>query len=201
MARSRSRGLGLMLIGALCFLGTTAEVLPIESFWAGVAASLVGCIVFMKGNRAATQRAERRRARALNPVIRNEAMERHAEQQARRRQAGLRARPEPMAAATPARDPLAMDELVLYEVDDADGRVDEANPGFKVTTDVSFPIEVQEHDSLAEQLEKLKRLQQGGVIFRRGVRHRQVQAPPLSLQSACDKVPDSCRPGTGTASS
>ncbi|MCZ6782557.1 MAG: SHOCT domain-containing protein [Proteobacteria bacterium] len=171
MARSRSRGLGLMLIGALCFLGTTAEVLPIESFCAGVAASLVGCIVFMKGNRAATQRAERRRARALNPVIRNEAMERHAEQQerqldeqARRRQAGLRVRPEPMAAATPARDPLAMDELVLYEVDDADGRVDEENPDFKVTTDVSFPIEVQEHDSLAEQLEKLKRLQEGGVI-------------------------------------
>lgn len=167
MSRSRSQGLGLMVAGVLCFLGTTSEVLPVQAFWAGVGASLLGCVVFMKGNRAAMQRADRRAARALNPVIRNEAMERYAEQQARGVDEQVRRREtqRPAAAAvTPARDPLAAEEIVLYEVDDAEGRIDDDDPEFKVTTDVSFPIELQEQDSLAEQLEKLQRLQESGVI-------------------------------------
>ena len=35
---------------------------------------------------------------------------------------------------------------------------------FKVSTDVSFPIAVQESDSLADQIAKLNRLREDGII-------------------------------------
>jgi hypothetical protein len=35
---------------------------------------------------------------------------------------------------------------------------------FKVNSDVSFPVEVQQHDSLAEQILKLQKLKEDGII-------------------------------------
>ncbi len=58
--------------------------------------------------------------------------------------------------------PIEDDELVLYDVESAGG--EDQDKDFAVSGDVSFPIEVQEHDSLAEQLEKLRRLRDDGII-------------------------------------
>ena len=35
---------------------------------------------------------------------------------------------------------------------------------FRISSDVSFPLEIQEQTSLAEQLDKLNRLREEGVI-------------------------------------
>ena len=49
----------------------------------------------------------------------------------------------------------------MYEVDADPG---DAGDDFKVATDVSFPLEVQEQDSLADQIMKLHQLRESGVI-------------------------------------
>ena len=69
-----------------------------------------------------------------------------------------RSRPPAEAATAPQARP---DELVLHELDAAE---DGDGGEFAVTTDVSFPLEVQEHDSLADQLQKLGKLHEQGVI-------------------------------------
>jgi len=69
----------------------------------------------------------------------------------------------PAARPTARVAPAAPDELVLDEVDESGNRSDD-EAGFVVTTDVSFPVELQESRSLAEQLQKLQRLCEDGVI-------------------------------------
>lgn len=166
---SRVRGLSLMGVGALVFLGTNAQLLPAVAFFPAVAVCLLGVVIFMKANREATTVADQRLRRALDPEIRNRTAERYASRQAeadgrtlasiteprgrRGRSPGPAA---PVAAAAP-------DELVLEDVD-ASGRKSDAESDFVVTTDVSFPVELQETRSLAEQLQKLQRLCEDGVI-------------------------------------
>lgn len=68
-------------------------------------------------------------------------------------------------AATVRSDP-APDELLLSELSvecDSDDPGSDAD-SFEISTDVSFPVEVQEHDSIAEKLEKLRRLHDDGMI-------------------------------------
>jgi len=49
---------------------------------------------------------------------------------------------------------------------DRDATSGDASDGdaFTVTTDVSFPLEVQQQNSLAEQLQKLSKLREGGIL-------------------------------------
>ena len=49
-----------------------------------------------------------------------------------------------------------------------------------VTPDVSFPVEVQRGDALADQLRKLNQLLTQGILTEDGVRDRQGQAPQLT---------------------
>jgi hypothetical protein len=166
---SRLHGLLLMGTGALVFLGTSAQWLPAEAFFPAVAVCLLGLVVFMKGNRKATELADQRLRRALDPDIRNQTAERFATRQADvdgRSLGSISERGVPGGAAPKSRRPVAQvdrDEIVLDEVE-ASGRKPGQEADFVVTTDVSFPVELQESRSLAEQLEKLQRLCEDGVI-------------------------------------
>ena len=61
------------------------------------------------------------------------------------------------ARAQPARaEQVVEGEIVLYEVDDAEAT--SASGDLQISSDVSFPLEVQEQTSLADQLDKLNRL-------------------------------------------
>ena len=66
---SRTTGLFLLACGVALFAGTSLEWLPAQAFLAGATCSVVGLVVFMKGQRQATNLSERRHARALHPDI------------------------------------------------------------------------------------------------------------------------------------
>ena len=167
MGNPRSTGLLLLAIGILTLIGNTMDILPPQAFWAGLLTYPIGGYLFFKGSREAIERAEVRHARALNPTLRNEQAEAYAQQQRAQvvnPHATEHHRPARHAAAPTTVPTHANDELVLYEVDEGGESADEEDGGFQVTTDVSFPLEVQEQRSLAEQLERLQRLHEEGVI-------------------------------------
>lgn len=169
---TRRHGLLLMGAGVLTFVGTTGHLLPAEAFFPALGVCLLGVLLFMKGNRTATEEAEQRIKSGLDPNIRNESMERYAARQAQVDGLALEsiatqearrapaAPPVPLAPTTSPNDEIVLDELTEVESnDDAD-----ADDDFVISTDVSFPVELQESQSLAEQLQKLNRLREDGVI-------------------------------------
>jgi hypothetical protein len=184
MSNSRTPGILLLGLGALIFAGTTNAMLPAELFWGGAATSTLGLILFMKANRKHLAQSEHQTAQKLRPTIHSKARqtpprppagrpEQTAGQPERRPQrqpdrgvaeSGVTKRHavgEAVSSAGP-REILDQDELVLYEVDDSSGLGGDEE--FRVSTDVSFPLEVQEQDSLAEQIEKLRRLFEDGIL-------------------------------------
>jgi len=82
-----------------------------------------------------------------------------------------------LAEASPPEAP--QEEIVLYDVDESEPEL-ESNPrpesdsdqsgdhpkddDFVITSDVSFPVELQERNALADQLEKLERLRDQGIL-------------------------------------
>lgn len=179
MPQSRLSGLLLIALGVLTFLGTTNQLLPAVAFFPGLVVCGLGSFIFLRANHEAMNSADRRIQERLHPVIKPQ-----SESLATRRAAaaggslpapGERAPRMPAQAATAKQ--VQDDELVLYEVDqagDAAGEPtvvgaleDEAasqDDGFVVTTDVSFPLELQQQSSLADQLAKLRRLADDGII-------------------------------------
>jgi hypothetical protein len=180
MANPRFTGLLLLLTGVLVLMGNTLDVLPPQAFWAGLLTYPIGGYLFFMGSRAAIEKSETRHAQALNPRLANDAGEAHAARQARsapnpnavdasaaaepveperesRIVASLRRPPEapPEASEPKASTP---EPLAFHEIGPED------DEGMQVTTDVSFPVEIQEQRSIADQLEKLSKLQQQGII-------------------------------------
>ena len=152
-------------------LGNTMEVLPPVSFIAGLALYPIGGYLFFMGSRQAINQAESRAARIIKPRIKNESAERIADSQAHNIDAhgsvdeqvrGLRKQEheiatlggESLRAASPAEPGLVLD----FEEEEP------RESGFNISNDVSFPIEVQTSDSLADQIMKLQKLQQNGII-------------------------------------
>ena len=185
MPHSRTSGLLLIVTGALTFLGTTNQLIPAVAFFPGLAVCVLGVVVFLKANHVALQESEKKTLARVNPVIKNTGGETLANRQAAIDGSPLDAlgtRDGRVAAATAATEQVQDDELVLYEVDQAQGddepsvepggedgpaegpKTAEENPGFVVTTDVSFPLEIQHQSSLADQLAKLRRLADDGII-------------------------------------
>lgn len=162
MKNPRSVGLALILLGTTVLLGNTTEALPPEAFFAGLVFYPIGGYLFFTGSRKAIEKAETRAAKIRKPRLRNETAESYAEAQRRNIEetgsvdAKLRALKEDPNSrlATPSRTPQAL------ELDDELG----SGEDLVVTTDVSFPIEVQESDSLADQLMKLQKLRDDGII-------------------------------------
>ena len=165
MKEPRKIGLALILLGVLVLLGNTTEALPPEAFFAGLFLYPIGGYLFFKGSRQAINRAEVRVAGIKTPKLKNETAERYAEKQRANFEArasvdvqvpALKKSAEASTATNPALD---KEELVLCEI-----AAEQDEEEFKVSTDVSFPIEVQEHDSLADQIMKLQRLREDGII-------------------------------------
>lgn len=149
-----------MAVAVAAFMGSTAELLPPATFFPALALFGIGAVHFLKSSRVALAEAERRTQERLHPVIReNRSVQAGAERQALRRGAALNELNAPMPAAAnpglaaPGRQGLP----VSLELD--------APPGeMVVTTDVSFPVEVQRGDALADQLRKLNQLLTQGIL-------------------------------------
>jgi len=163
MKQPKTVGLALILLGTLVLLGNTTEALPAEAFFAGLFLYPIGGVLFFQGSRASIQQAETRAANIRAPQLKNATAEAYAERQRRNiertgsDESQLRSLQQGQKATPPA--PFEALEIDL----DLDPELDDEEE-FAVTTDVSFPIEVQEQDSLAEQLMKLQKLRDGGVI-------------------------------------
>ncbi len=173
MNNPRFTGLLLLLTGVLTLMGNTMDVLPPQAFWAGLLTYPIGGYLFFMGSRHAIDRAETRHARAVNPRLGNKPGEAHAALQARSApNPNAAPQPEPPSepasesriveslrrpAQAPASEPVDSDPLAFHELDP-----EESEAGFD--TDVSFPLEIQERRSLADQLEKLSKLQEQGII-------------------------------------
>ena len=164
MSDPRMTGLALMGLAITAFLGTTTQRLPSVTFFPALAVFVLGAIRFLRANSAEMAKAEKRVERKLNPTIRtNRQAQAHAERLAARRGSAL--------SSLNASDPDAEAAVRL-----ASGRMPTATPGgdaieitddpadLVVTTDVSFPIEVQTGDALADQLKKLNQLMTQGVL-------------------------------------
>ena len=167
-AHSRSRGLSLLALGTLVFAGTTNHLLPAVAFWPALLVCAIGVVLFMKGNRVAMEQAEKRTHQTLHPPVRSEAAERFAERQVQLdgrvlEELGQR-ETRGMAAQSTEANQVGEDEIVLYEVNDENAEAGGGDGNFVVTTDVSFPLEVQQQTSLADQLQKLQQLRRDEII-------------------------------------
>lgn len=161
VSQNRTTGLASMAVSTAAFVGTTSDVLPAVTFFPALALFLCGAFWFLRSNRAAHEEAERRVKRATDPRLRpNRHAEAHAMRQAQRRGEGLdrssaAGRPTRPAPADPPRDAVPSGEALDFD----------PSPGeFLVETDVSFPVDVQEGDALADQLKKLSQLLEQGVL-------------------------------------
>lgn len=156
MSDPRILGLTLMAIAVAAFLGTTSETLPPVTFFPALLLFAIGAFQFLRTNHEAIAKAETRVRHAVGPQIRENRMARAlADQQAASKAVGIDLRPAspvPDQARTEfANDPRAID-------------IDPADTELEIATDVSFPVEIQTGDALADQLTKLKRLLEQRVL-------------------------------------
>jgi hypothetical protein len=172
MQQPRLIGLALICLAVLILFGNTTEALPPSAFWAGLALYPIGGYLFFKGSREAIQVAEKRASRIRSPKMKNETAERYAKEQARniKKQGtvddqirGVRSEGSQLASTGPeAADPGTASDAQSIDLG-RDPSIGE-DKNIKVSTDVSFPIEIQEQDSLADQILKLQKLQENGII-------------------------------------
>ncbi|MEZ4332710.1 MAG: SHOCT domain-containing protein [Myxococcota bacterium] len=170
MRNGRSTGLILMALAIAAFLGSTSERLPAETFFPALALFAVGALQFMRSNRVALTAAEQRVHEKLHPTIREDrsALAR-AQRPAQRRGAVLDAingDAPPSAAARTARAssrngiPSAAPQPGGLEVE----RVETPAGEFEITSDVSYPVELQRGEALADSLRKLNQLRVQGIL-------------------------------------
>jgi len=160
MSDPRITGLLLMATSIAAFVGTTSEMLPPVTFFPALALFGLGALKFLRTNHEVLKAAEERTERALNPVMRENRQARaHAERQAARQGTALARSAEFDAHAIPT-PPAAARSFAPGEPIDIDDRDDD----FVIATDVSFPIDVQMGDALADQLRKLNQLLEQGVL-------------------------------------
>jgi hypothetical protein len=143
------------------FLGSTSEALPPATFFPALALFGIGAVKFLKSSREALAEAERRTQEKLHPVIReNRSTQATAERMAQRRGAALN---ELNAALPPRTAPTARatrgQPMPAAPID-----LDPSEGDLVVTQDVSFPVEVQRGDALADQLRKLNLLLTQGIL-------------------------------------
>lgn len=180
MKEPRKIGLALIFLGVVILLGNTTEALPPEAFFAGLILYPIGGYLFFTGSRRAIQQAEERAARIRAPRLKNETAEKFADKQKANIETNGSVDSQVLSAAgssapptQPAKDDVtsrifanapavAATSNAGSNANTSAGRAGNAN--FEVTSDVSFPIEVQQRDSIAEQLMKLQKLKEDGII-------------------------------------
>ncbi len=170
MKEPRKVGLALICLGVVVLLGNTTEALPPEAFFAGLVLYPIGGYLFFKGSREAIRQAEARAARIRAPRLKNETAEKYAAKQKSNIEAHgsvdaqvLTQSPQPAKAVVTSQTRGGA-EPALHEVEVDVGPDADEDDDFAVTSDVSFPLEVQEQDSLAEQIMKLQKLREDGII-------------------------------------
>ena len=160
MSGGKSTGFILMALAVAAFLGSTSEVLPPVTFFPALALFGIGAVQFLKSSREALAEAERRTQEKLHPVIReNRSVQAGAERRAMRRGATLNELNAPASAASafPPVGRRRQTALEALELDSEEGEL-------VVNPDVSFPVEVQRGDALADQLRKLNQLLTQGIL-------------------------------------
>lgn len=159
MSSGKSTGFILMALAVAAFLGSTSEVLPPVTFFPALALFGIGAVQFLKSSRESLAEAERRTQEKLHPVIReNRSVQAGAERRAMRRGATLNELNAPAFAAS-AFPPAGRGQAVS-EALELGSEEDE----LVVNPDVSFPVEVQRGDALADQLRKLNQLLTQGIL-------------------------------------
>ena len=160
MSDPRILGLTLMAIAVVAFLGSTSEALPPETFFPALALFAIGAFKFLRTNHEAMAKSEERVKRSISPAIRENRMARMlADRQAASAAIGL---PPSRSDASQAPDLAPAHTAELHAIE-LEGEADDGEE-MAVTTDVSFPVEVQSGDALADQLVKLNRLLAQGVL-------------------------------------
>lgn len=164
MSDPRMTGLALMGLSIAAFLGTTTQTLPSVTFFPALATFGLGAIKFLRANKVEMAKAEKRVERKLNPTIRtNQHAQAHAERLAARRGNALSSlNADDLAAEDAAR--LASGRMAAQTAGGDAIELTEEEADLVVTTDVSFPVEVQTGDALADQLKKLNQLMAQGVL-------------------------------------
>lgn len=158
MSGGKSTGFILMALAVAAFLGSTSELLPPATFFPALALFGIGAVKFLKTSREAIAEAERRTQEKLHPVIReNRSIQAGAERRAMRTGSALNEINASMPAPAPGRASRrpAVPEALELGPDDGELVVD---------PDVSFPVEVQRGDALADQLRKLNQLLTQGIL-------------------------------------
>lgn len=163
MQNGRSSGLVLMGLAVAAFLGSTGELLPPATFFPALALFAIGALKFFKSSREALAEAEQRTQAKLRPVIReNRSAQAAAERSAMRRgtalnevNAGLSSPPSQGSAARPSRPAAPAGAAIEVAPEETE---------LVVLPDVSFPVEVQRGDALADQLRKLNQLLTQGIL-------------------------------------
>ena len=153
-------GLMLMAISIAAFLGTTSNSLPSATFFPALTLFGLGTIKFLRSNHEALERAEERVDQAVNLRLREDRhAQAHAQRQAQRQGAALSHSGAPdnnaNAIASEDSDQVAQGDSIEFDDQDTD---------LVVATDVSFPVEIQSGDALADQLHKLNQLLEQGVL-------------------------------------
>jgi hypothetical protein len=183
MKEPRKVGLALIFLGVVVLLGNTTEALPPEAFFAGLLLYPIGGYLFFTGSREAIQQAEMRAARIRAPRLRNETAEKHAGKQKANIDANGSVDSQMAAMAGPAEtssqptqpakddvtnqlraEPASMPTSQNAVASPAMDTGEAADENLKVSSDVSFPVEVQQHDQLADQILKLQKLKEDGII-------------------------------------
>ncbi|MFK7896763.1 MAG: SHOCT domain-containing protein [Myxococcota bacterium] len=156
MSDPRVTGLMLMGLSIAAFMGTTSGNLPSVTFFPALVLFGLGAIKFLRTNREAMGAAEEKTKQKLNPVIRqNLHAHAHAERQSSRRGAGL----QDINAAMGDRPRASQAVPLLNAIE-----IDESDESLELDSDVSFPVELQQGDKLADQLSKLSTLLEQGVL-------------------------------------
>ncbi len=170
MREPRTVGLSLIFLGVVVLLGNTTEALPPEAFFAGLLLYPIGGYLFFKGSREAINKAEVRAARIRAPQLKNKTAEKYAASQKSNIEAhgsvdslsrGLTRDRASVVTTNPPQE-VEVQELMLCELEPSFDANDAGD--FAVTSDVSFPLEIQEQDSLADQIAKLQKLREDGII-------------------------------------
>ena len=164
MPGPRVSGLALMGIAIAAFLGSTAQLLPSVTFFPALAIFVLGAIRFLRANSVEMAKAEKRIERRMNPTLRsNQHAHAHAERMAAKRGSALSSfNDDGFDAEAAAR--MASGKMPSPIPSAGPLEIGEADEDLVVTTDVSFPVEVQAGDALADQLKKLNQLMTQGVL-------------------------------------
>lgn len=154
---NRNKGLLLMLAGMALCIGISTHTLPYELFWGAAVLLPLGAVMFFRASREQINVAERRAQRAVTARLSNTADSFAERQQGNKVGLGTPEYERKLNQERAAASGTTLDDSLTINDEDEELELD-------LSTDVSFPLEIQENDKLAARLAELKQLLDQGVI-------------------------------------